>query len=260
VSKTVITIANQKGGSAKTTTAIHLSAALAEMGNSVLLCDLDAQGHVANYLGIQADELPTEISDVFEGSRSLKEVILKDIRDRLDVAPANIRLADMEVSLAGATFREYRLKRILDKTALGYQFIILDCPPSLGLLTINGLMAADYVLIPMSCEYGAFLGVSRLLQTLAHFQEEGNSSLEVLGLLHTHFRHTKDSRLIVDQTREKWGENVHIFPTPIADSTKFREAARLGKTIFEYAPEIPGARAYREMAAKVLERRLGANG
>src|SRR4051812_8058955 len=155
----VIAIANQKGGVAKTTTVVHLGVAIAELGKRVLLVDLDPQGHLAEGFGIVSDRLEVEISDVLEGSKRITDVIIPHIRPNLDLAPSNIRLSDMELTLVNLRFREYKLKRALEPVLDLYEFILLDCPPSLGLLTVNALIAATQVLIPMASEYYSMLGV-----------------------------------------------------------------------------------------------------
>src|SRR5436190_8431104 len=149
----VIAVANQKGGVAKTTTVIHLGTAIAELGKKVLLVDLDPQGHLAEGFGIVSDKLKTEMSDVLEGSKRITDVIIPKIRPNLDLAPSNIRLSDMELTLVNLRFREYKLKRALEPVLGRYEYIFLDCPPSLGLLTVNALIAASEVIIPMASEF-----------------------------------------------------------------------------------------------------------
>src|SRR2546421_970981 len=162
----VIAVANQKGGVAKTTTVTHLGAALAELGKKVLLVDLDPQGHLAEGFGLVSDQLASEMSDVLEGSKRITDIIIPDIRPNLDLAPSNIRLSDMELTLVNLRFREYKLKKVLEPVLGLYDYIIIDCPPNLGLLTINALMAADKVLIPMATEYYSMLGVALLVKTV----------------------------------------------------------------------------------------------
>src|SRR5215210_7409945 len=146
----VIAVANQKGGSAKTTTAVHLAVALAELGHSTLLVDLDPQGHVAENFAIPAESLEHEISDVLAGEKRITDVIIAQVHPNLDLAPSNIRLSDMELTLVNVRFREHKLKRALEPVVSRYEYLILDCPPNLGLLTVNALIAAKYVLIPMT--------------------------------------------------------------------------------------------------------------
>src|ERR671926_1608486 len=139
----IIAVANQKGGVAKTTTVIHLGTAIADLGKKVLLVDLDPQGHLAEGFGIVSDKLKTEISDVLEGSRKISEIIIPRVRPNLDLAPSNIRLSDMELTLVNMRFREYKIKRALEPVVKCYDYIFLDCPPNLGLLTVNALIAAN---------------------------------------------------------------------------------------------------------------------
>ena len=188
---TVIAVANQKGGAGKTTTAIHLAVAIAEMGYHVLLLDLDPQGHVAEGFGITAESLGHELSDVLAGEKRITDIIIPRVRPNLDLAPSNIRLSDMELTLVNMRFREYKIKRTLEPVVKRYDYIFLDCPPNLGLLTVNALIAANRVLIPMTSEYLAMLGVSLLLKTVTAIKGEANPELDILGILHT--RHTTDN-------------------------------------------------------------------
>jgi chromosome partitioning protein len=248
----VIAVANQKGGTAKTTTVIHLGAAIAELGHKTLLVDLDPQGHLAEGFGIVSDRLETEISDVLEGSKRITDIIIPSIRPNLDLAPSNIRLSDMELTLVNLRFREYRLKRSLEPVLPLYDYILMDCPPSLGLLTVNALIAATYVIIPMASEYFSMLGVSLLVKTVATIRNEANPNLSILGILHTHHKRTIHAREVVNRTRAELGEQIHIFELPVNDSTRFKEASGLGKTVFEIAPDIEGALAYRAIAKEIV--------
>jgi chromosome partitioning protein len=248
----VIAISNQKGGAGKTTTAIHLAAATADKGYKTLLVDLDPQGHVAEGFGIAAEELPVEISEVIAGDKRMTEIIIPGVRENLDLAPSNIRLSDMELTLVNLRFRETKLKKALESVLPLYDYIIFDCPPALGLLTANALIAAHYVLIPMASEYLSMLGVSLLLKTIHSFQAEGNPDLAILGILHTRHKRTLHAREVIERTKAELSEAVKVFATPINDSTRFTEAIAQGKTIFEVAPEIEGARAYWMVAEEVI--------
>jgi chromosome partitioning protein len=250
---TVIAVANQKGGVAKTTSVVHLGVALAELDKRVLLVDLDPQGHLAEAFGIVSDQLETEISEVLEGSKRMAEIIIPSIRYKLDLAPSNIRLADMELTLVNLRFREYKLKRALEPVLKQYDYILLDCPPSLGLLTVNALIAADQVLIPMASEYFSMLGVNLLIKTIETIRQEANPELAILGIIHTHHKRTIHAREVVSLTKEELGEHIRIFETPINDSTRFAEAAGQGRTVFETAPDIEGARAYRQIAKEIAD-------
>jgi chromosome partitioning protein len=247
----VIAVANQKGGVAKTTTVIHVGAALAELERRVLLVDLDPQGHLAEGFGLVSDRLEAEISDVLEGSKKMGEIIIPSLRYNLDLAPSNIRLSDMELTLVNLRFREYKLKRALEPIVGRYDYILLDCPPSLGLLTVNALIAADSVLIPMASEYYSMLGVSLLINTINTIRREANPDLAVLGIVHTHHKRTIHAREVVQRTKDELGGQIRVFETPINDSTRFAEAAGQGKTVFETAPDIEGAEAYRAIAKEI---------
>ena len=250
---TVIAVASQKGGTGKTTTSIHLAVAIAEMGHSVLLADLDPQGHGAEGLGITADEIKYELSDVLAGEKRVADIIIPNIRPGLDLLPSNIRLADMELTLVNVRFRENRLKRALEPVISRYDYVFLDCPPSLGLLTVNALIAANSVVIPMTSEYLSMLGVSRLLKTIQAIKAEANPDLTILGILHTRHKHrTIHAREVITRTKEELGDVVKVFDTPINDSTRFTEAMGQGTTVFETAPEIEGALAYRQIAKEIV--------
>lgn len=248
----VIAVANQKGGVAKTTTVIHIGAALAELEQRVLLVDLDPQGHLAEGFGLVSDQLESEISDVLEGSKTISDIIIPAIRYNLDLAPSNIRLSDMELTLVNLRFREYKLKRALEPILGRYDYILLDCPPSLGLLTVNALIAADSVLIPMASEYYSMLGVSLLINTINTIRREANPNLAIQGIIHTHHKRTIHAREVVQRTKDELGEQIRVFELPINDSTRFAEAAGQGKTVFETAPDIEGAGAYRAIAKEIL--------
>src|SRR3954451_636552 len=248
----IIAVANQKGGVAKTTTVIHLGVALAELGKRVLLVDLDPQGHLAEGFGIVSEQLPLEMSNVLEGAKRITDIIIPDIRPNLDLAPSNIRLSDMELTLVNVRFREYKVKRAIEPILNQYDYVLLDCPPSLGLLTVNALIAATQVLIPMASEYYSMLGVSLLIKTIDTIKREANPDLRVLGIIHTHHKRTLHAREVVARTKAELGAQIHVFETPINDSTRFAEASGLGKTVFELAPEIEGAQAYRAIAEEIV--------
>ncbi len=248
----IIAVANQKGGVGKTTTTLNLAAALQEAGKRVLLVDLDPQGHLAEGFGIVSEQLPLEMSNVLEGSKRITDIIIPNVRPNLDLAPSNIRLSDMELTLVNMRFREYKLKRALEPVTQRYDYIFLDCPPSLGLLTVNALIAADQVLVPMASEYYSMLGVSLLMKTVQTLKHEANPNLRILGIIHTHHKRTLHAREVVSRTKAELGEHVRVFQTPVNDSTRFAEAAGLGKTVFDTAPEIEGAQAYRQIAKEIV--------
>ena len=248
----IIAVVNQKGGVAKTTTTIHVGVALAHLGKKVLLVDLDSQGHLAEGFGIVADKIEHEMSDVFEGSKSIKDIIMPNIRSHLDLAPSNVRLADMELTLVNMRFRESKLKRALEPVSPRYDYILLDCPPNLGLFTVNALIAANKVLIPMATHFWSMLGVSRLLTSIQAVKQEANPTLELLGILPTRFTRTVHAREVIDRTKEAVGGECRIFEPPIHESVRFAEATGQGTTVFDIAPEIEGARAYRKIAEEIV--------
>lgn len=248
----IIAIVNQKGGVAKTTTAIHVGVALAHLGKKVLLVDLDSQGHLAEGFGIVADKIGQEMSDVFEGSKHITDIIMPDIRPHLDLAPSNVRLADMELTLVNMRFRESKLKRALEPVASRYDYILLDCPPNLGLFTVNALIAANKVLIPMATHFWSMLGVSRLLTSIHAVKQEANPTLEVLGIIPTRFTRTVHAREVIDRTKAEVGGECHVFEHPIHESVRFAEATGQGTTVFDIAPDIEGARAYQAIAEEIV--------
>src|SRR3712207_500310 len=207
----IIAIVNQKGGVAKITTTIHLGVALAQLGKKILLVDLDSQGHLAEGFGIVADNIEREMSDVFEGSKGIKDVIVPNVRQNLDLAPSNVRLADMELTLVNMRFRESKLKRALEPVVSRYDYILLDCPPNLGLFTVNALIAANKVIIPMATHFWSMLGVSRLLTSIKAVKQEANPSLEIVGIIPTRFTRTVHAREVIDKTKEEVGQECHVF-------------------------------------------------
>ncbi len=249
----IIAIANQKGGVGKSVTAIHLATAIAEKGHRTLLVDLDPQGHVADGFGFIPEELESEISSVLLGEKGIAAILIPDVRPHLSIAPSNIKLSDVELSLVSATFRETKLQKALEPVRDNYEYIVLDCPPSLGLLTVNALLAAQFVLIPMKTEYRDMLGVQLLLRTLFEIQSEARHNLKILGVLPTrHKPQLRHAREVLDRLNTELAGHVHVFHTPIHESTSFNEAAGQAKTIFEYAPDVQGAQAYRQLAQEVI--------
>lgn len=248
----IIAVVNQKGGVAKTTTTIHLGVAIAQLGKKVLLVDLDSQGHLAEGFSIVADKIEHEMSDVFEGSRSIKDIIMPNIRSNLDLAPSNVRLADMELTLVNMRFRESKLKRALEPVFSRYDYIFLDCPPNLGLFTVNALIAANKVLIPMATHFWSMLGVSRLLTSIQAVKQEANPTLSILGIIPTRFTRTLHAREVIEKTKEEVGQECRIFEHPINESVRFAEATGQGTTVFDIAPEIEGAQAYLEIAKEII--------
>jgi len=246
----IIAIANQKGGSAKTTTTLSLGAALADLGKRVLLLDMDPQGHLAEGLGMPAEDLAHDISEVFDRKVELPTIIL-NVRDNLDLAPANIKLSYVEGNLFNMRRREDRLKMALSPLAASYDYVLIDCPPSLGLLTINALSAADTVLIPMAAEFYAMLGVRLLLQTIRDIQDEINPGLSIIGLIPTRVTRTSHAKGVLDHIHEELNGRVRIFEPGVPESVRLKDASGAGKTIFELQPDHPSALAYRALAEEI---------
>jgi len=246
----VVAVANQKGGVGKTTTAVNLSAYLA-LGVRVLLIDLDPQANATSSLGFEAPERSTY--DVLIGDAVLDDVLLANARPNLDLAPANRALAGAQVELVDLTDRERRLQQALGETRPRYDLIVIDCPPSLGILTLNGLVAADRVLAPVQCEYLALEGVGQLLETIELVRATLNPRLELLGMLMTMFDpRTRLSTQVVDEVRKHFPDRT--FDTVIPRSVRLSEAPSFGKPVLEYEPTSRGASAYADLAQEVIRR------
>lgn len=249
----VIGIINQKGGVGKSTTAINLSAALGEMGKQVLLIDLDPQGNCSSGLGIEKGLINRCIYDVLLNDVPLEEVIIPDVFEGLDVAPATINLAGAEVELVSEMARENRLKDAIGSMRGKYDFIIIDCPPALGLLTVNAMVAADKLLIPIQCEFYALEGVTKLLESMKRVKSRLNPSLDIYGILLTMYdSRTTLSKQVADEVRDYFGRLV--FSTPIPRTVKLSEAPSFGQPITQYDPRGRGSLSYVELAKEVVAR------
>ncbi len=246
---TVTAIANQKGGVAKTTTSMSLAAALAELERAVLLIDLDPQACLTFSLGYDPDQVDPSLHDVVVGRQQLVDTI---VQHRIaDVAPANIDLAGAEVTLLSRTGREYLLRGELADLLGSYDDVIIDCPPSLGVLTVNGLTAADRVLIPVQCETLSHRGVSQLLETIHDVRRLTNRTLEVRGVIATMFdARTNHSREVLRDVLERY--ELPLVGVPVRKSIRFAEAPAEGRSILEHASGVPGAAAYRVIARELV--------
>ena len=246
-----IAIANQKGGVGKTTTAVNLAAVLATNGSSVLLVDGDPQGNATSGVGIQRGSFRKSIYHCIVLGDSVEEVILETEISHLEVLPANKDLAGAEVELVDVEHRESRLRRALDPLDWKYQYIIIDCPPSLGLLTLNALTAARSLMVPIQCEYYALEGVTELFDTLARIRRLYNPSLTIEGLLLTMYdERTKLSSAVAADLRDFYGQQV--FETVIPRNVRLAEAPSYGKPITLYDAHSKGAEAYLQLAKEIL--------
>lgn len=249
----ILTIINQKGGVGKSTTAINLAAALGEMNKQVLLVDLDPQGNTSSGLGIEKGKLKNCVYDVLLNGIDVEEVILPDIIKGVDVVPSTINLAGAEVELVSEMARENRLKEALGKMKGKYDYIFIDCPPSLGLLTVNALVAADKLLIPIQCEFYALEGVTKLLDSMKRVKNRLNTSLEIYGVLLTMYdSRTTLSKQVAEEVSNYFGKKM--FNTKIPRTVKISEAPSFGQPVITYEPSNKGALAYFDLAKEVIDR------
>lgn len=246
----IISIANQKGGVGKTTTSVNLGACLAHIGKKVLLVDIDPQGNATSGVGIDKGDVQQCIYDVLVDDTELKDVIISTKVEHLHAIPATIQLAGAEIELVPTISREVRLKRALDSVKSNYDYIIVDCPPSLGLLTINALTASDSVLIPVQCEYYALEGLSQLLNTVRLVQKHLNNTLMIEGVLLTMLDARTNLGIQVIEEVKKYFQNK-VFRTIIPRNIRLSEAPSHGEPIIVYDPKSRGAEVYLDLAKEV---------
>jgi chromosome partitioning protein len=248
----ILSIVNQKGGVGKSTTAINMGAGLAILGKDVLLVDLDPQSNTTSALLQRHIKDGFTVYDILDDWKLTPKAVVDTGISRLKIIPSNIELAGAEIELVSAISREMRLKKALDPIKNDFDFILIDCPPSLSLLTLNALTASDGVIIPIQCEYFALEGLSKLLDTLSLVKENLNENLEIFGVLLTMYdNRTRLSAEVAEEVREYFGDKV--FKTVIPRSVRLSEAPGFGKPIQEFAPNSKGALAYNELAREVIE-------
>jgi chromosome partitioning protein len=252
----VIAIASQKGGVGKTTTTINLGACLAEEGRRVLLVDVDPQGNASSGLGINGNDQRLGVYEALIEPVDLSQAIIKTQMEGLDILTSGQRLSGAEVELVGMMARETRLKGVLSSLRDEYEFILIDCPPSLGLLTVNALTAADSVLIPLQCEYLALEGLTQLIAAIRLVQDHLNPGLRIEGVLLTMYDVRLNlSQQVVDEARKFFSDRV--YKTMIPRNVRLSEAPSFGKPIVQYDPHSTGAERYRELAREVMEACIG---
>lgn len=247
----MIALANQKGGVGKTTSSVNLSSSLAFLGKKVLLVDIDPQGNASSGVGVNKGEIEHCIYDVLVDDVAIQDVLQKTDLDNLNVIPATIQLAGAEVELVPAISREIRLKKAIDSIRDDYDYVIIDCPPSLGLLTLNALTAADSVLIPVQCEYYALEGLSQLLNTIRIVQKHLNEDLQIEGVLLTMLDARTNLGIQVIEEVKKYFQNK-VFNTIIPRNVRLSEAPSHGKPILLYDAKSKGAEVYLELAKEVV--------
>jgi chromosome partitioning protein len=248
----ILAVANQKGGVGKTTTAVNLATAMAAVGKAVLIVDLDPQGNATTGLGIRRNSIRKSVYDLLFGEASLEEAVLDSLVPGLRVVPSSVHLSGADIELVSEERREYRLREAL-KRAGPYEYIIIDCPPSLNLLTLNAMVAADSVLVPMQCEFFALEGLSHLTKTIERVRSHYNRDLDIHGLILTMYdKRNNLSAMVAEDVRKYFGEKV--YKTVIPRNVRLSEAPSFGLPAIVYDMGCPGARAYLGLAREVLKR------
>ena len=249
----IIAVANQKGGVGKTTTSINLAACLAEKGKKVLAVDMDPQGNLTSGLGVDKDSVEKSIYELIIGEVDIKEVINKEVLENLDIIPTSVDLSAAEIELIGVDDKEYILRNAIDQVKDQYDFVIIDCPPSLSMLTINAMTTADSVIVPIQCEYYALEGLSQLIHTVELVKDRLNSKLEIEGVVFTMYdARTNLSLQVVENVKDNLQQN--IYKTIIPRNIRLAEAPSYGLPINKYDPKSTGAESYMRLADEVIER------